>query len=258
VDEAERLHRVLEATAERLAGIMEGARFERRNGYSFMAFPTFPIRVINGAWAHTDAAAPHLEDALAEAQELRVPFSVMVRAGKTPAVEEATRRLGLTSTTDIPGMTVTPGELCDPDVPGVKVIRVETADGLAQALAVGATGFGAPAELLASLYALEVAELEGLEHYLARKDGRDVSTAIGFTIDSATGIFAVATPPEHRGRGYGAVVTAHAVREGFAVGADLAGLQSSPLGESVYRRLGFRDVQPYQVLTRPPKGSQSS
>jgi GNAT superfamily N-acetyltransferase len=258
VDEAERLHRVLEATAERLAGVLEGARFERRDGYSFMAFPTFPIRDINGAWVHTEAAAPHLEGALAEAQELKTPFSVMVRAGKTPAVEEAARRLGLTSTEDIPGMTVTPGELRDPEVPGVEVIRVETADGLAQSLAVGATGFGAPAEILASLYALEVAELAGLEHYLARQDGRDVSTAIGFTIDGTTGIFAVATPPEHRGRGYGATITAHAVRDGFAAGAELAGLQSSPLGESVYRRLGFREVETYQVLTRPPKGSQSS
>jgi predicted GNAT family acetyltransferase len=61
----------------------------------------------------------------------------------------------------------------------------------------------------------------------------------------------VATPPEHRGKGYGAAVTARAVLEGFGQGADLAGLQASALGEPVYRRMGFREVLRYLVLSRP-------
>ena len=84
-------------------------------------------------------------------------------------------------------------------------------------------------------------------------DGRDVSTAVGFIIDGTTGIFSVATPEEHRGRGYGAAITAQAVRDGFHAGADLAGLQSSPMGESVYRRLGFREVERYTLFAPPAK-----
>ncbi len=79
-----------------------------------------------------------------------------------------------------------------------------------------------------------------------------VSTALGFTIDGATGIFNVATPPEHRGRGYGAVLTARAARDGFEAGSEFAFLQSSEIGHTVYRRLGFRDVEEYVLLTRPP------
>jgi GNAT superfamily N-acetyltransferase len=252
MDESDRLHELFQSVAEGLAGVLEDAQFERGDGYSFMAFPTFPIRDLNGVWANTDAAAGHLEARRAQARELGTPFIVMTRSGKTPAVEAAARELGLTREVRFPGMAVTPRELKVPDT-DLEVLRVETADGLAQALAVAATGFGVPADLVASVYSLEVAGLEGLETYLGRVDGRDVSTAVGFTIDGATGIFSVATPEEHRGRGYGAAITAQAVRDGFAAGSSLAGLQSSPLGESVYRRLGFRDVETYTLFAPPPK-----
>jgi ribosomal protein S18 acetylase RimI-like enzyme len=146
-------------------------------------------------------------------------------------------------------MAVTPDELRDPPPSNVQVLRVETADGLAQALAVGAVGFGISAELVASVYSLEVAALDGLRYYLARVDGRDVATAAGFTLGGATTIFSVATPPEHRGKGYGSAITAHAVRDGFAAGAQFATLQSSAMGESVYRRLGFREFARYVLYT---------
>jgi ribosomal protein S18 acetylase RimI-like enzyme len=252
MDEADRLHQVLVSVAEQLASVLEGARFERADGYCFMSFPTFPIRDLNGVWADSDAAADFLAARRAEADERRTPFTVMTRAGKTPAVEQTARELGLTNEIQIPGMTVTAHGLNNP-VSDLEVLRVKTADGLAQALAVGASGFGVPAELVASVYSLEVAELEGLETYLGRVDGRDVSTAVGFTIDRTCGIFSVATPEEHRGRGYGAAITAQAVRDGFNAGADLAGLQSSPMGESLYKRLGFCEVETYTLFAPPPK-----
>jgi predicted acetyltransferase len=80
-----------------------------------------------------------------------------------------------------------------------------------------------------------------------------VSTALGFTLDGATGIFNVATPSEHRGRGYGAALTSHALRDGFDAGSEFGYLQSSTIGHGVYQRLGFRDVEEYTLLTRPPQ-----
>jgi ribosomal protein S18 acetylase RimI-like enzyme len=249
VTEAERLHSALCKTGECLAGKLEGARWEQRDGCIFMVFPTLPLASFNGVWAETDEAARQLEDARREVEALSLPFGVTTRAGKTPAVEAAARQVGLTGTTRIPGMAATPDELAEPSSE-LEVIRVETADGLAQALAVAAFGFEVPAELLASLYMLEVAELEGIAYYLARLGERDVSTAIGYSMDGTVGIFNVATPPEFRGRGYGATITAYAARDGFGHGADLAWLQSSAMGESVYLRLGFREVEEYLLHSR--------
>lgn len=249
--EAERLHTALTSVSERLAAVLEDARFELRNGYTFLAVPALPLPSFNGVWADTDAAAEELEAAQREIQQLGLPFGVAVRAGRTPAVEAVARALGLTEELQMPGMVVTPGELHEPSLGEVEIIRVETADGLAQALAIAAAGFELPAELLAAIYMFEVAELDGIQYYLARADGRDVSTAVGYTIDGTVGVFNVGTPPEHRGRGYGATITAHAVRDGFSAGADLGWLQSSPMGESVYRRLGFRAVDTYVLFFRP-------
>jgi len=242
-------HDVLELSLEQLAGVLERARYEKREGYTFLGFPTFPVRDLNGMWVDSDDAAAHIEAARTEANELGTPFSILVREGRSPAVEQAAVDLGFERTVQFPGMAVTPDEFHDPIVPDVEVLRVETADGLAQVLAVAAAGFGIPPELAASICSLEVAALEGLVYYLARAGGRDVSTAAGFTIGGGTAIFSVATAPDDRGKGYGGAVTAAAVRDGFAAGADFAILQSSPIGESVYRRLGFRDVDAYLLYT---------
>jgi ribosomal protein S18 acetylase RimI-like enzyme len=243
------VHEALERALECLASVLEGARYAQRDGYTFLAFPTFPVRDLNGIWVDSDAAAPHIEEARAEARELGTPFSIMVREGRSPTVERAAIDLGFAPTVRIPGMAVTRDEMRAPEPSDVDVLRVETADGLAQALAVGAAGFGIPADLAASIYALEVAALDGLEYYLARADGVDVATAAGFTIGEGTAIFSVATAPEHRGKGYGAAVTAQAVQDGFNAGATFAALQASPMGESVYRRLGFRELETYVLYT---------
>jgi hypothetical protein len=250
-DEAERLHSALCNITGHLAGVLEGARFERRDDYTLLAFPTFPLPAFNGVWAESDAAAPELEPALAQIEQMGLPVGVTVRAERAPAVEEVARQLGLTAAERIPGMAVAPQNLPPAPPSELEIIRVETADGLAQALAVAATGFGVPPDLLASVYMLEVWELDGIAYYLARLGERDVSTALGYSIDGTVGIFNVATPPEYRGRGYGATITAYAARDGFDSGADLAWLQSSAMGESVYRGLGFREVETYILHTRP-------
>ena len=91
----------------------------------------------------------------------------------------------------------------------------------------------------------------GARWYVGRLDGTVVSTALGVTTERATGIFNVATLPEHRRRGHGAALTA---RDGFADGAGLAHLHASPLGSPVYGRLGFRHVEDYVVQARSGPG----
>jgi ribosomal protein S18 acetylase RimI-like enzyme len=251
------MHDALCTVAERLAGQLEGARFERRAGYELLAFPMFPLPSFNGIWAESDAAVDELEAAVAEAEDLGLPIGVVLRDERTPGVAQRARELGFSLAESTPAMVTTPGELQIPDSE-LDILQIRTADGLAQALAVAATGFEIPGELLAALYLLEVAALEGIEYYLARLDEQDVCTAIGYTVDKMVGIFNVATPPEFRRRGYGSIITAHAVQAGFDAGADFAYLQSSALGESVYRRLGFRQVGNYTILVRRPEVSATS
>ncbi len=258
MDEGLRLHLALCTVAERLAGVMEGARFERRDGYVFMTFPTLPLPSFNGAWPEDDSAAGALGYAVAAVEADGIAAGVLTRSGATPAVAEAARELGLTAAERIPGMVANAGDLDEAVASELEVVRVATADGFAQALALAAEGFGVTADFLAPLYMPEVTGLDGFEVYLGRVAGRDVTTAASYVVGGDVGIFNVATPAEHRGRGYGAAITSRAVREGLAAGAELAYLQSSVLGESVYRRLGFREVVSYKLLTRPAELTATS
>jgi len=89
-----------------------------------------------------------------------------------------------------------------------------------------AAGFDAPRELFDEL-AVGLRRIEEASWYVGRADGAIVSTAVGVTLDGATGVFNVATLPAHRGRGYGTALTARAVRDGFEAGSTFGFLQSS-------------------------------
>ena len=252
--EAERLHGALLAGGEHLYGCLEGARYERRDGYVFCTYPGVPFPQFNGLLmdsTRVGSAVRDLPGLVAEVEGLEAECGVQVRAGKTVVVEEEARRLGLTAEERMAGMVATHDDLHGPDASALEILRVSDEDELCEAARVAALGFEIPAEYMAPLYSPAVAGMPGLEIYLARVDDELVSTGLGYAIDRTVGIFNVATPPEHRRRGYGTALTAHAARRGFAAGADLAWLQSSAMGESVYRELGFRVVDTYILFSRP-------
>jgi GNAT superfamily N-acetyltransferase len=252
-DEADRLHKGLRRSFAALFGRIEDARLENREGYRLVVCPRVPVPGFNGIWADgADEPAVHeLERAIAEVEGLGGPCWIEVRAGRTPAVEQAARRLGFTHEDSIPGMVVRPAEIAIVPGPELEVTRVRDAAGLAVAGTIAAAGFEVPPDLFAAFFTPHLAAMPGLSIYVARAQGRPVSTATAWVGDGGIGIFSVATPPEHRGRGYGRAITARAVEAGFASGADLAWLQASPLGEPVYRAMGFRQVETYLILGRP-------
>jgi ribosomal protein S18 acetylase RimI-like enzyme len=248
--DAERVHDALRGMFENLCGVYDEARFERREGYDLLLFPAIPLPQFNGVLARNDEAAPALADALAEIEELGLPCSVQLREDQALRSAEEARRLGLTNEEHLPALVARPGDLSMGELDGLVITRVDGMEDREVAKATAAAGFGAPEAIFEPIYAADVFALDGFVAYVGRVGGEPVSTSIGYTVGDTVGIFNVATPEEHRGRGYGAAVTAAAARGGFANGAELAWLQSSAMGLSVYRRLGFREVATYLLLTR--------
>jgi ribosomal protein S18 acetylase RimI-like enzyme len=244
------MHQALEAASERLYEVFEGARFERRSDLIIAFLPGIPIPQFNGAWAceDSDAAVGALADAVAEIEAAGEWPWVQTRSGQE-RTRQAALAVGLTHTERLPGMVVRPDGFveadADLDIALIAEDEIEEANRLLSA------SFEAPVELFERFYnsALQADETRW---YVGRAEGAIVSTAVGFTFGGATGIFNVATPSEQRGRGYGAALTSRAVRDGFDSGSEFSYLQSSAIGHSLYRRLGFRDVEEYTLLTRPP------
>ncbi|MEO5704402.1 MAG: GNAT family N-acetyltransferase [Candidatus Limnocylindrales bacterium] len=83
--------------------------------------------------------------------------------------------------------------------------------------------------------------------YLGRLDGRAVATARISIGGGVAGLYAVATLPDVRGRGFGRAMTIAALDAGRALGYRIGVLQASDEGFRVYRRLGFRTIFDYAV-----------
>ena len=248
--EAAVAHHALETVWSRLYAALDGALCERRGDLLCVLHPPFPIPQCNGPWVveDTQAAVDGLSGAIEEVEASGVRPWVQTRSGHA-RTQRAAAELGLTERDTLPGMVIRPDELAAPSDGGLEIDLIAP-DEIDRANAVLAASFGAPQELLDALSGGMTA-LDGATWYVGRVDGEVVATALGVTISDVTTVCNVATTPEHRGRGHAAAVTARVVRHGFADGAKLAFLQSSPLGHGVYRRLGFRDVEEYTLFTRP-------
>ena len=137
---------------------------------------------------------------------------------------------------------------------GIDVRLVEDADGMRTANAVAAAGFGSPEGLadaiVERLLPVGLSDAGPLRIVVASLDGRPVGTAFAFVAGEVAAVYNVATAPDARGRGVGGAVTVAVCRAAAERGARVAVLESSPMGHSLYRRLGFRDVGAFRILHR--------
>jgi GNAT superfamily N-acetyltransferase len=133
------------------------------------------------------------------------------------------------------------GERPEPP-PGLEIRTAVDAGSIADAEALIAESFGAddpPGSMLGPK-----AISDRFQVWVGRVDGRPVSTATAYVSDGFVGVYAVATTPIARGRGYGAALswTATLYRPDLP-----ATLQASPMGQPVYERMGYRTVARFTV-----------
>lgn len=238
---------------ETFSAALPAARLERGEGYVLVSYPRFPSAAMNAVWSWGGGrtAAADLASRLAEIEAAGVSPGVIVSDGEAPELEDEARRLGLTERHEIPGMVATASTLRPGGSAGLDVVVAHEREQCEQALDVAAAGFGFPREWAEELYSPAMLALGGTSLYLGLAAGRPVTTALAFRSERSLGIFNVATPPEERGRGYGAAITSRAAADGFAAGARTAWLQASRMGFGIYRRLGFETVSMAELWVRP-------
>jgi GNAT superfamily N-acetyltransferase len=87
---------------------------------------------------------------------------------------------------------------------------------------------------------------------LAYRGSEPVAIAMTIVNHGVAGIYWVGTTEGARGRGLGRALTAAAVNAGFDLGAEFASLQASPMGEPIYRAMGFEKIFDYRLLMAMP------
>lgn len=219
--------------------------------------PPHPV-ISNAAFRIDDALDPDEFLALARNffSERGRGFSVWARAGvdKDRDLISAAKGGGLQSVHAMPEMIIG-RPIKERSLPReVELRRVTSAAEATDywrvaALAYSSLGF--PAESFDSYTDHDGLLADNVAAFLAYQDGKPVSIAMTILSHKVAGIYWVGTVEEARGRSLGWTVTAAAVNAGFDLGAGIASLQASPMGESLYSAMGFEQVFTYRLLMAP-------
>jgi ribosomal protein S18 acetylase RimI-like enzyme len=148
--------------------------------------------------------------------------------------------------------------------PGIVLRRVTSDD---DAVAFGAVmgaayaTYGMPVACGPALVGnLAVLEAPHIATFVALRDGTVVAGAMVIVTHGVGGVYWVGTAPDARGQGLAELCTRAAGNAGFDLGARIAALQASVMGEPVYRRMGYVEVTRYPSFVRfdAPSGTSSS
>lgn len=221
------------AVWQRMVAACPGSTWEERGGVVLLR-TQIPAPPFNGVWQRADRVS--VEEVLAAVDELAgedLPWNVQLRPDYPRELDDAFAQRELTATADIPFMTTT----ALPERPTELAFRqVVTFDDVGEHVRLLEDAFSMPQDLTRRAFPMAMLFAEGTTTWLGSARGEVVTTALGVQVGDAVGVFNVATPEEHRGKGYGGAATTRAAN---GTGAARAFLQSSPLGEPVYRGLGF-------------------
>lgn len=205
-----------------------------------MAIVTGPIEV---AALRAHAAAAFGPAAL--------PWSAWTRAHADATLEQRLPEAGFFPLAEVPGMALA-GAGAAPATPRDVVVRpvadARDAGAYRRVMLDAWSVYGVPAESIAARFAAP----DGLagpdvQAFLAWRGSEPVAGAVLYPSDGVAGVGWVGTVGEAQGRGYGAAVTWAVVTEGRRRGLAVASLQASPMGEPVYRRMGFETPTHYRV-----------
>jgi GNAT superfamily N-acetyltransferase len=197
-----------------------------------------------------------LDRVLAYYKRAGVPFRLHV----SDEHEDAARTLrarGFVQGTDAPCMVLADAT-CRPEglapIADLRVRRVDEAESLGHFQRIAFESFGYPVELAPLALTAELARLPTVELFVSYLGGQPACCAGLLTTGDMAGIYWVGALAEHRRRGLGAAITAHAVHAGRARGCRNACLQASTMGKRVYVRLGFVVARTYRCFDHPAPG----
>lgn len=211
----------------------------------------------NGVWRFYDEGDRPLRD---QAGELLAP---MVSRGVEPVwvvhpttdarIRDALASLGMVCADAVYGMyaELTDVEPARPVPDGIEVIEMSL-DNPQHWLELVSWRYGLSEESSAYLRAFYETAFEfGTRGWVALVDGHPVSKVAMHSESGVAGIYGVATTEEGRGRGLATLLCATALDAARSAGSTRTILHSTPMARSLYRRMGFRDVAPFEMWAAP-------
>jgi len=257
--EARRAHLNLIESSRRLFELDPNAEVEAGPGWVFGAGSAPHPVISNTAFRGDDAL--DAGELIARAREFFSArgrgFSVWGRAGVAAdddlfATAEAA---GLQDVYAMPEMVLRAPTEERPLPPGAELRRLTSAEQAGEYWRVATASYaslGFPPEIFAGYSDHAPLLRENVAAFLAHLDGEPVAIAMTIVSGGVAGVYWVGTLEAARGKGLGRAVTEAAANAGFALGAELASLQASPMGRPIYEAIGYETIFEYRMLLSSP------
>ncbi|HXQ45118.1 MAG TPA: GNAT family N-acetyltransferase, partial [Caulobacteraceae bacterium] len=151
-----------------------------------------------------------LTRSIARVSERGLPLVAVMSPYVAPALAPIAARLGLTPAGEPPLMVLRAGTAARASRP-IKVTRALGADLVRIAGDLAAAAFGLPRDAVARCIDVGITETAGVAAYIAWDDDEPVSAVTVTPTGTAAGIWGMATPPEHQGKGAGRALLAQVI-----------------------------------------------
>ncbi len=138
-------------------------------------------------------------------------------------------------------------------IPKVEIVKVGAGKILGDFCKVALFGTGIPLELTYEHYlplfsSWLLKENSNVSGFLAYLNGQPVASSVVFYSAGVAGIYWVATLEEARNKGIGTAITLAPMQEAKDLGYEIVILQSSVMGFNLYKRIGFKEYNTFQLL----------
>jgi hypothetical protein len=256
--ELERAHLNLVDSSRLFYELDPGAATEAEPGWLFGAGSAAHPVISNAAFRRDDDL--DAEGFVARAQEFFARrgrrFSVWLRAGQDADgdLAAAADAAGFEAVFEMPEMLLGAPPTTEPLPAGAELRRLSDPEDVPDFWRVAKAAYltnGFPPEVFAGYTRHEGLLGENVAAFVAYLDGEPASIAMTVVSNGVAGIYWVGSLERARGKGLGRAVTVAATNAGFALGAEIASLQASPMGKPIYLKMGYEWVYDYRLLISP-------
>jgi len=218
--------------------------------------PTLPYNTVL-RFSAAEQADERIDAIIQHYQQRAVPHIWVVHPSSQPVdLSERLLKRGLAQVEVLNGMAADLAELPDPESApeGIDIREVCDEDEIHRFFELIAWRWNVPPEAVPYLKGFNEPVQIGTSDakgrcWLAWRDGEPVAKVVLYCGGGAAGLYGVMTRPEARGQGLASILTLVAFRAAREEsGHRLGVLQSSPIAESLYARLGFRPVAPFKLF----------
>jgi GNAT superfamily N-acetyltransferase len=238
-----------------VAMLAEAPEFEARlTRDCALALSGEPVADLNMMFVGDEPAAERfLTDAVARAAERALPLLAALSPRVGEALAPVAERAGLIAAGTLPLMVLhasAPVQLGKP----CQVERALSSQAVKTAGDLVAAAFDLPRASVANALDASLTETAGAEAYVALNDGAAMSAVTVTRTGATAGVWCMATPPEHQGKGMGRALLSRVIDRLQRQGVDRFFLLATPAGRPLYESLGFALVADCPTWVLDPSG----